>query len=508
MTRGSAPLGDDADALREVVAASTRLAAETARAEAQHVRVLARAGRLALAQAAEQPERVRAQDMAMRAIAAELGVAIRTSDRTMQRRIGDAMELVDDYPLTLDAWEAGDLTRAHVQAVLRAGAGIPSGERGPFDEEAVIVCRASTPGRAERRLELLAQDVNPETLAARHARAAGERYVAVLPMPDGMSRLTAVLPSVLAAGIDDRLSRQAEALADMRRTPPPGLDGAGAAALAADRRTRDQLRADILADMLLTAAPGADPTRDDDGPGTLGAMRAHVQLTIPALALLTASGDSGSGSAGVPGVAGAAELAGQGPIDVDTARRLAGATRTPWVRVVTHPVTGQVLHTDTYRRTAPLDRYLEARDQHCRFPGCRVPAIRCEKDHTIEWAEGGPTRADNLAHLCQRHHSMKQFTPWRVAQTSDGVLEWTSPLGTLYTERPPIPHGAIAPPGVRFAADRGDPWGVADDPWGVANEPWSVPDDVWSTLDEPWGVPDDPWAALGVNPADRVPSHP
>jgi hypothetical protein len=50
-------------------------------------------------------------------------------------------------------------------------------------------------------------------------------------------------------------------------------------------RTVDQVRADILADLLLTAAPEADPTRRDDGPGTLGAIRARVQVVVPALTM-------------------------------------------------------------------------------------------------------------------------------------------------------------------------------------------------------------------------------
>ncbi|MGP2435517.1 hypothetical protein ACTUQ0_15020, partial [Listeria monocytogenes] len=53
-----------------------------------------------------------------------------------------------------------------------------------------------------------------------------------------------------------------------------------------DERTAAQLRADILADLLLTAAPDADPTRVDDGPGTLGAIRARVQVVVPALTML------------------------------------------------------------------------------------------------------------------------------------------------------------------------------------------------------------------------------
>jgi hypothetical protein len=192
----------------------------------------------------------------------------------------------------------------------------------------------------------------------------------------------------------------------------------------------------------------ADPTIDGDGYGTLGAIRAKVQIVVPALALTGTDGD------GAPG-----ELVGQGPIDAATARTLAAGT-TWWERLVTHPVTGMVLHADGYQRPASLDRWLRARYQHCRFPGCMAPAIRCEVDHTHDFALGGRTEARNLAHLCQRHHSMKQFTAWSVRQLEGGILEWTSPTGRIHTEHPPAvavhflpdddPPPWIAPPAPPF----------------------------------------------------------
>ncbi|MFZ8477861.1 hypothetical protein ACO1MN_16505, partial [Staphylococcus aureus] len=79
-------------------------------------------------------------------------------------------------------------------------------------------------------------------------------------------------PTILAVGIHDRLTQQAHAVIDARNeTSETGTD----------ERTAAQLRADILADLLLTAAPDADPTRVDDGPGTLGAIRARVQVVVP-----------------------------------------------------------------------------------------------------------------------------------------------------------------------------------------------------------------------------------
>jgi hypothetical protein len=225
----------------------------------------------------------------------------------------------------------------------------------------------------------------------------------------------------------------------------------------------DQLRADILTDTLLTPAPDADPTRTDDGPGILGAIRAKVQIVVPALTLL--------GSTDHP-----ADLVGRSPIDPDTARELARLTRSPWERILTHPVTGTVLHVDTYQRTTAIDRYLRARDQHCRFPGCRQPAIRCEVDHTLDHALGGHTDCPNLAHLCQRHHSMKQFTAWRVRQLADGILEWTSPLGRTYTEHPPPLGVHFTPTASAPSTDDLNDDDPPDDP--RENQPDAPPDDA------------------------------
>ncbi|WP_091500998.1 HNH endonuclease signature motif containing protein [Microbacterium sp. cf332] len=97
-----------------------------------------------------------------------------------------------------------------------------------------------------------------------------------------------------------------------------------------------------------------------------------------------------------------------------------------------------------------MAKLLKARDQHCRFPGCRLAAIRCEIDHTRDYALGGHTHLANLAHLCQRHHSMKQFTSWQVRQLGGGVLEWTSPGGRMYREDVPIPAAC-------FTVDTADP---------------------------------------------------
>ncbi|MGQ0630427.1 MAG: HNH endonuclease signature motif containing protein [Sporichthyaceae bacterium] len=61
----------------------------------------------------------------------------------------------------------------------------------------------------------------------------------------------------------------------------------------------------------------------------------------------------------------------------------------------------------TYTPSAKLARAIKARDKHCRIPGCRVPAARCELDHTFAFRLGGTTVTFNLACVCKFHHGVR-----------------------------------------------------------------------------------------------------
>ena len=485
----STPPDDSASALSSVLVEVRGVDAEVASAEARRVRALARAGHLALDASAGVRASSRVAELAVREVASEIAAASHLSDRSVQAQIARAMTLADDFPVTLDAWEAGVLSRAHVQVIVDAGISLPQDRRQEFDVLAVATADGLSPGRVKTRLAALVESLQPTTLTERHHRGRQTRCVRVVAGEDGMSDLIATLPTVLAVGIYDRLVQQSAAIVDLRRDAargglgsPAGSAGSAVAADASgadartaggggypadaaaghgntdtlapapapaqaqapapDARTADQVRADILADLLLTAAPDADPTRGDDGPGTLGAIRARVQVVVPALTMLRPGNENFN----------PADLVGHGPIDAATARALAETTPVPWDRVITHPVTGEVLRTDTYHRTAAIDRHLRARDRHCRWPGCVAPVIRCEVDHTHDHALGGPTDVSNLAHLCQRHHTQKQFTRWKVRQLPAGILEWISPTGRVYTDHP-LPYT----PAVRFLPDEPAP---------------------------------------------------
>ncbi|MEI2786373.1 MAG: DUF222 domain-containing protein [Candidatus Nanopelagicales bacterium] len=84
-----------------------------------------------------------------------------------------------------------------------------------------------------------------------------------------------------------------------------------------------------------------------------------------------------------------------------------------------------------YAPSAAIRRYVQARDRHCRFPGCGRPARACDLDHLVPWPAGG-THVDNLICLCRTHHRMKTHTRWRVRALAGMTLEWTSPTGRKY----------------------------------------------------------------------------
>lgn len=94
-----------------------------------------------------------------------------------------------------------------------------------------------------------------------------------------------------------------------------------------------------------------------------------------------------------------------------------------------------------------------SRDRTCTFPGCSVPAFRCDLDHvrrpspprpgmTQEAPEVGP---DELISLCRHHHVVRARSGWRPDLAADGTVRWTSPTGHRYVrERLGSPTGLRA----------------------------------------------------------------
>ena len=177
-----------------------------------------------------------------------------------------------------------------------------------------------------------------------------------------------------------------------------------------ETRTMDQRRADILIDILdgTTGTPGAG--------GGVDIITDLVSLA----GLSDASGD----------------LNGYGPVIADIARQVADQQQdTKWPWTITHPDTGQPLHTGITRRrpNTRQQRIARTRNRSCVFPGCRMPSTQCDLDHTKPWAEGGPTEIDNLAPLCRYHHNIKHRHGWTYTTLPNGDHLFTSKTGHTYT---------------------------------------------------------------------------
>jgi hypothetical protein len=130
-----------------------------------------------------------------------------------------------------------------------------------------------------------------------------------------------------------------------------------------------------------------------------------VKVTIPYTALL--------GADDLPG-----DLAGYGPIPAAVARDLVAAGT--WRRILTDPASGRPVDygTTRYRPPEHLAGLVITRDQTCQFPGCRVPAHRCDIDHGVphDPANGiGSTSENNLGSQvkCRRHYQIKQLRAGR-----------------------------------------------------------------------------------------------
>jgi len=365
------------------------------------------------------------RDIPLRSMAAQIGAALRIPDRTVERDLSDAIVLTGRFSATHAALAEGVISHAHAKVIVAAGLPIADDDaRAVFEVAVLEVARRESPGRLKPAARVLAARLHRVPLAERHAVAAKTRSVWVRDLEDGMAELIATLPAHLAYGIGDRIDRYVRRIIDARGAGDPAGGGAEGTLLdeptPRDRRGIDEVRADVFADLLLTGH--ATPEVSNASTPEAEAIVAHVQVTVPALTVL--------GAETAP-----AELTGHAPIDTATALRLA-ATAPGWDRVLTHPVTGTVLAVDRYRPSDQLRRTLRVRDEHCRFPGCRIPVRRCDIDHTTAREHDGPTEIGNLAHLCRRHHTLKHHSAWRVRPTPDGVLHWTSPTGRLYPDRP------------------------------------------------------------------------
>ena len=260
-------------------------------------------------------------------------------------------------------------------------------------------------------------------------------------------RATGNPPAVRPATDHDHVTAADNEAADNPSADSPAAEDAAAEGEAADNPAAASRPATM-----------AEGTR---GAAASSGLTGTVNVTVP-LATLVGAGEA-------PG-----DLGGFGPVTAGTARRIAasalGSPAVRWCITLTGP-DGQAVGHGCARRQrgsrpgsgwtfkvtatplpggecdhqresagyepAPALRHLiEVRNQRCTFPGCRRPAVQCEKDHTVPYARGGRTCLCNLAPLCAFHHKVKHSAGWKLSQPEPGTLAWVTPAGWRYQTGP------------------------------------------------------------------------
>jgi hypothetical protein len=344
------------------------------------------------------------RELARQLLVSELAPLLRIPLGSAAHLVSESRSLVADLPATLDALGRGEMSYRHAQVVIENADDLPVAARGEFEQAVLTAARSLNTSRFRERARRIRERLHPESLAVRRASRFERRSVAVDPARDGMAWLTAYLPAETAIGIDDRLDQLAAALRDP-----------------ADSRTFSQLRADAFCELMVSGEVPASPGAHGSLPR---GIRARVLVTVPVLTLMGLDDEPAS-------------LEGYGPIPADVARLIAAGAPS-FMRLLTHPETGVVLSVgrDSYAVPAALRLWLRVRDETCRAVGCGRRAATSDVDHGHDWAKGGETAGDNLAHLCRGDHTRKHRLGWRMEHLPGGFVRWTSPMGRSYLTEP------------------------------------------------------------------------
>lgn len=105
----------------------------------------------------------------------------------------------------------------------------------------------------------------------------------------------------------------------------------------------------------------------------------------------------------------------------------------------------------TYRPSARVRTAIQARDGHCRYPGCAVPAEICEIDHVVPFDHSRPRRGGwtvpaNLQCLCRLHHRFKTDRYATVVMLPGAAQWWIDGAGVQTVTVPGGRRTRFSPP--------------------------------------------------------------
>ncbi len=297
-----------------------------------------------------------------RAAAATVRERLKVSSRQATAEVELAASLAGDFPATLAAWRAGEITSGHARVIAKVGL-----DPEHANEPALLEMARGVP--VDLFARMTRHYASQTDSCAEHNRQHRNRWASMVQDPDGSWRLSAYF------GYDDG-KRVSLAFNRMVRTLRNDEQGAP--------RSPEQRRADALTQLIT----GEGPHRRPDVTLLVIADYDAVSRELRDLRY-----DDGM------------------PVPADRIAKLAADAK---VLPAIFGADGDPLWLGRTQRSASAGQriVLAARDGGC--ANCAAPAEGGEPHH-IEWfSRGGPTDIDNLVLLCERCHHLIHDDGWQL----------------------------------------------------------------------------------------------
>jgi len=340
------------------------------------------------------------------AVGAEVAAAFRISLAMAGSHLRYALAMRERLPQMAAVFRAGDIDfRLFQTIVYRTDLITDPVVLAAVDAElALKVARwpSMTRGRFAGQVDAIVAKADADAVRRRRQRQS-DRQVWIDDVEGGTSEIHGSLLTPDAHALDKR------------------LDGLASTVCEYDPRSRDQRRADAMGAL----AGGADRLACRCGRSECAAATRRAAGAVVIHVIAEQGSIDGRGTA--PG----SLVCADGLVGPELLAELAASAK---LVSLVHP--GDAPPEPGYLPSKALADFVRCRDLTCRWPGCDQPAFNCDVDHTIPYAEGGPTHASNLKCYCRAHHLVKTFWGWRDQQLPDATLILTSPAGQTYVTTP------------------------------------------------------------------------
>jgi len=301
--------------------------------------------------------------------------------------VGDVLA---ELQQTVGALAEGEVGFAHLAVMARTANAV--GER--FDETALLEkARTNSPGKFHYICRHYRHAVDAKGYAAEEVELVENRSLSISTWDDGSMLLSGVLDPVGGAALRTALE------------PLARKSGAN------DHRNRERRMADALVDLSMHALDtGLIPQQ--------ASQRTHLQVTTSIETLKALDG------------APAAELEFSLPISAKAVERLACDCSVTRILLDSDSM---VIDVGRAKRviSGAQRKALNARDQHCVWPGCERPVSWTSGHHLQHWIHGGGSDLPNLALLCYRHHWNVHEGGWQLVRMETGKFMTIPPTVTF-----------------------------------------------------------------------------